>query len=220
MLTNLLEFLEYLALLDEANVRKIPALNMLAKELGINRAALREQVAVARALGLVTVKPRTGTQRLPYTFTPAVKQSLGYAIVHDRSNFEKYSDMRAHVETAYFEEAAKSLQPEDIEDLQVLIDKAWEKLRGNPPQIPHKEHRDLHMTMYKRLDNIFVVGILEAYWEAYEAIELNIFTNYTYLTTVWTYHAEIVQFISSEQYDLARQKLLEHTALIAVRPQE
>jgi len=219
MLTDLLEFLEYLALLDEADAQKIPALDMLAKELGINRAALREQVAVARALGLVTVKPRTGTQRLPYAFTPAVKQSLGYAIVQDINNFEKYSDMRAHIESAYFIDAVKALRKEDVQDLKVLIDKAWEKLKGNPPQIPHKEHRNLHMTMYRRLDNVFVIGILEAYWEAYEAIELNIFTNYDYLTKVWTYHTDIVNLIESGEYELARQKLIDHTALISVRPQ-
>lgn len=219
MLTNLLEFLEYLALLDQDDAEKIPALDMLAKDLGINRAALREQVAVARALGLVSVKPRTGTQRLPYTFTPAIKQSLGYAITQDRANFEKYSDMRAHIEAAYFVEAVTALDADDIRDLKVLIHKAWEMLKGNPPQIPHKEHRDLHMTMYRRLDNIFVVGIMEAYWEAYEAIELNIFTNYSYLTTVWTYHADIVNLIERGEYEAARQKLIEHTELISVRPQ-
>lgn len=219
MLTDLLEFLKYLALLDEADAQKIPALDMLAKELGINRAALREQVAVARALGLVTVKPRTGTQRLPYTFAPAIKQSLGYAIVQDINNFKKYSDMRAHIEAAYFIDAVKALREEDVQDLKVLVDKAWEKLKGNPPQIPHKEHRDLHMTVYRRLDNVFAIGILEAYWEAYEAIELNIFTNYDYLTKVWTYHTDIVNLIESGEYELARQKLIDHTALISVRPQ-
>ena len=71
----------------------IPALDKLSEELGINRASLREQVAVARALGLVAVKPRTGTQQLPYTFTPALQQSLGYAILRDRNNFESYSDL-------------------------------------------------------------------------------------------------------------------------------
>jgi DNA-binding FadR family transcriptional regulator len=69
------------------------------------------------------------------------------------------------------------------------------------------------------LDNIFVTGILEAYWEAYEAVELNVFTNYSYLTKVWTYHADIVNLIERKEYEKARQKLIEHTELISVRPQ-
>lgn len=218
MIENLSEFLKYLASHEESKTEKIPALDKLSDELGINRAALREQVAVARALGLVAVKPRTGTRRLPYTFTPALRQSLGYAILRDRANFEYYSDLRSHVESAYFSQAVKELTTEDIQELKELIEKAWGKLRGNPAKIPHQEHRALHLLMYKRLDNIFVTGLLEAYWEAYEAVDLNIFTDYTYLTKVWTYHTKMIEAIERGEYDIAHHLLMEHTELIAARP--
>ena len=212
------EFLQYLASHEEADSEGIPALDKLSDELGINRAALREQLAVARALGLVAVKPRIGTRRLPYTFTPALQQSVGYAILRDNSNFEKYSDLRAHVESAYFHQAVRELTAEDIDELEKLVWIAWEKLRGDPPQIPHQEHRDLHLLMYKRLDNIFAFGILEAYWDAYESVELNIFTDYNYLTNVWQYHSDIVQAIKRGDFEAAHKTLLDHTELIAARP--
>ena len=218
MLKNLSEFLKYLAPRKQSDLDRIPALDQLSKDLEINRAALREQVAVARALGLVSIKPRTGMRRLPYTFTPALQQSLGYAILDDRGNFEKYSDLRAHVESAYFHQAVKELKTEDIEELKELVEKAWKKLRGTPAQIPHNEHRDLHLMMYKRLDNVFAIGILEAYWEAYEAVELNVFTDYTYLTEVWQYHTNIVEALARGEFDTAHQLLLDHTELITVRP--
>jgi len=219
MFKDLSEFIKYLALLEESKANQIPALDQLSKELGINRAALREQVAVARALGLVTVKPRTGTQRLDYTFTSTIRQSLGYAILQSRANFEKYSELRTHIESAYFDEAVKKLSKEDIAELKILVENAWKKLRGTPPQIPHEEHRDLHVKMYCRLDNIFVTGIIEAYWEAYEAVELNVFTNYSYLTKVWTYHTDIIDFIERGEFEMARKRLVDHTELISVRPQ-
>lgn len=218
MIINLSKFLTYLASRDESDSEGIPALDELSKELEINRAALREQVAVARALGLVAVKPRTGTRRLAYTFTPALEQSLGYAILHDRENFDKYSDLRTHVESAYFHQAAKELQEEDILELKELVKKAWGKLRGSPAKIPHQEHRDLHLLMYRRLDNVFVTGILETYWAAYEAVELNVFTDYTYLTEVWQYHTDIVEAIERGEYNIAHQLLLDHTELITARP--
>jgi len=102
--------------------------------------------------------------------------------------------------------------------LKELIEEAWGKLRGTPTKIPHQEHRDLHIVMYKRLDNIFITGILEAYWEAYEAVELNVFTDYNYLTEVWDYHTRIVEAIERKKYDEAHQILLNHTKLIAARP--
>ena len=218
MIINLSKFLTYLASRDESDTEGLPALDELSKELEINRAALREQVAVARALGLVAVKPRTGTRRLAYTFTPALQQSLGYAILRNRGNFDKYSDLRTHVESAYFHQAVKELREEDILELQELIKKAWGKLRGSPTKIPHQEHRDLHLLMYRRLDNVFVTGILEAYWEAYEAVELNVFTDYTYLTEVWQYHTDIVEAIERNEYNVAHQLLLDHTKLITARP--
>ena len=212
------EFLKYLATHEEADSEGIPSLDKLSTELGINRAALREQLAVARALGLVDVKPRIGTRRLPYTFTPVLQQSLGYAILRDKENFDKYSDLRAHVESAYFHQAVAALTTEDIDELEKLAWLAWEKLRSNPPQIPHQEHRDLHLMMYKRLDNIFVQGILEAYWDAYESVELNVFTDYTYLTNVWQHHSDIVQAIKRGEFDAAHTILLDHTKLISARP--
>ena len=105
---ELSEFLRYLASHEEA-AGGLPSLNELSRELGISVAGLREQLEVARALGLVEVRPRTGTRRLTYSFTPAVMKSLAYALTLDQSNFEKYSELRNHVETAYWDEAVALL---------------------------------------------------------------------------------------------------------------
>ncbi|OQX65433.1 MAG: hypothetical protein B5M51_00745 [Anaerolinea sp. 4484_236] len=211
-------FLRYLASHEQAETEGLPALDKLSAELQINRSTLREQLKVARALGLVAVKPRIGTRRLPYTFTPAVRQSLGYAIALDKNYFEVYSDLRNHIESAYFHEAVQKLSDADIQELKTLIDQAWKKLRGHPVEIPHSEHRELHMLIHKRLDNIFVTGLLEAYWEAYEAVGLNVFTDYEYLTKVWQYHTDMVNAIDNNDYDLGYKMLMEHTDLIYHRP--
>ncbi|MCF6278021.1 MAG: FCD domain-containing protein [Anaerolineales bacterium] len=218
MTFQLSEFLLYLASRKQDEGENIPSLDKLGEDLGINRAALREQLEVARALGLVAVKPRTGTRRLPYTFTPAIRQSLGYALALDRSHFQAFSDLRNHIESAYFHQAVCKLTDEDIQEMQNLVTQAQAKLQGHPVQIPHEEHRDLHLLMYRRLDNLFVSGLLEAYWEAYEAVGLNVFTDYTYLTNVWRFHADIVEAIYNKDYEVGYALLMEHTELITARP--
>jgi DNA-binding FadR family transcriptional regulator len=50
---TLSEFLRYLAQHGEANGQQLPALSELSRELGVSIASLREQLEVARALGLV-----------------------------------------------------------------------------------------------------------------------------------------------------------------------
>lgn len=213
------DFLTYLAetkRLDE-DCERLPSLQVLSKQLGVSVSSLREQMEVARALGLVEAKPRTGLRRLPYSFQPAVDQSLSYAIAIDQENFLKFADLRRNVEAAYWYQAVTLLTEDDHRYLMQLLDLAWEKLRGTPIQIPQLEHRQLHLSIYKRLDNPFVSGILEAYWEAYEAVGLNLYAGYTYLDEVWTYHQRMVDGICSGDLDAGYQALLEHTDLIRHR---
>jgi len=214
---SLSEFLRYLAA-HEQDETGLPALTDLSHELGLSVASLREQLEVARALGLVDVRPRTGIRRLPYSFLPAVRQSLGYAMARKEDSFGAFADLRKHVEAAYWYEAVKKLTDEDRARLQSLMARAWTKLKGSPVQIPHDEHKQLHLTIYGRLDNPFVSGILEAYWEAYEAIGLNVFTDYKYLQEVWQYHQQMVDAICTENYEAGYKALLDHTDLIYHRP--
>ncbi|WKZ34148.1 MAG: FCD domain-containing protein [Anaerolineales bacterium] len=210
---NISEFFSYLASHPEAE-NKLPPLTELSRELGVGVAALREQLEVARALGLVEVKPRTGMRRKPYTFAPAVMQSLEYAIALNKDHFIAFADLRQHIETAYWHQAVRSLTPEDHSALLELVARAWGKLRGSPIEIPHPEHRELHLTIYRRLNNPFVSGLLQSYWDAYETVGLNFFTDYNYLTEVWNYHQQMVDAICANDMEAGYKALSEHTDLI------
>jgi DNA-binding FadR family transcriptional regulator len=213
------EFLRYLAAHEEAE-SGLPTLSELSQELGVSIASLREQLEVARALGLVEVKPGRGkTRRREFSFTPAIRQSLGYALVLDDNHFRKYAELRNHIESAYWYEAVEKLTSKDKNELQILIMRAWDKLRRSPIQVPHEEHRNLHLLIYNRLQNPFVTGILEAYWDAYEAVGLNMFTGgYEYLQEVWQYHQIMVESICTENYKAGYDALTVHVDLLYHRP--
>ena len=148
---NVSEFLHYLASHKEAE-GGLPALTELSDELGISVATLREQLEVARALGLVDVKPRTGMRRKPYAFASTIGQSLGYALMLDDGHFQKFSELRNHLEAAYWDEAVKKLTREDKKELKSLISRAREKLLGTPVLVPHEEHRALHLLNLQPLE--------------------------------------------------------------------
>jgi len=190
----------------------------MGQQLNISVARLREQLEVARALGLVEVRPRTGIRRLPYSFYPAVRQSLDYALTLDGSYFDHFADLRNRLEAAYWHQAVCLLTSQDLAELQKLVKIAWDKLRAPQIQIPHNEHRQLHLTIYRRLENPFVIGILEAYWEAYEAIGLNLYAGIEYLQEVWDYHQRMVDAICAGDFDAGYQALVEHTDLLHQRP--
>jgi DNA-binding FadR family transcriptional regulator len=207
------EFMRYLAAHPEAE-NGLPPLTELSNELGISVATLREQLEVARALGLVDVRPRIGIRRLAYSFLPTVRHSLGYAMNLDSANFLAFSDLRRHLEAAYWHEAVAQLAPEDLAILQDLLQRAENKLNGTPIQIPHEEHKKLHLTIFRHIDNLYVSGILEAYWEAYEAIGLNVYNDINYLKEVWQYHRQMVEAIVNKKFDEGHKALVKHTDLI------
>ena len=63
-----------------------------------------------------------------------------------------------------------------------------------------------------------MIGILEAYWDAYNAVELNRYSDYSYLQQVWSYHERIFQAICDGDYDAAKALFIEHTNLIRYQP--
>jgi DNA-binding FadR family transcriptional regulator len=214
------EFLQYLVSLPdgEEKITQLPSLLEISEQLDVSVARLREQLEVARALGMVDVRPRTGIRRQPYSFFPAVQLSLEYAVELDRAHFDSFAELRNHLEAAFWHRAVQLLTPEDHRELQMLVRTAQEKLHAPYIQIPHHEHRRLHMNIFSRLDNPFVLGLLEAYWDAYEAVGLDVYAGIEYLQDVWDYHARMVDAICSGDYDAGYQALVEHTDLLHHRP--
>ena len=214
------DLLEYLADQGCQQGKRLPSIPNLASELGISTGKLREQLEVARTMGLVEVRPKTGIRTQAYDFAPGLKANLLFALSLEPELFDSFGVLRNHVEAAFWHQAVGSLQPEDLDTLRRLIDEAWEKLRGRPIQIPHDEHRELHMTIFSRLENPFVHGLLKAYWAAYEAVGLDLYTDYSYLEQVWEYHERMVDAIIEGDLDAGYRALVEHMGLIHDRPEE
>jgi DNA-binding FadR family transcriptional regulator len=213
-------FLKYLANHATQGTGELPNLSDISKELGMSVSTLREEVEVAKALGLVEVRPRVGIRSLPFTFGPAITKSLAYAVGSDRTMFKQFSDLRNHVEASYWYQAVSSLTPADIDKLNHIIANALIKLQADPIQIPHNEHCDLHLTIYSRLGNTFVLGILEAYWEVYEAVGLSVYEDQKYLVRVWAYHQQMVDSIAQGDFLSGYQALIAHMDLLFQREQK
>jgi DNA-binding GntR family transcriptional regulator len=68
------------------------------------------------------------------------------------------------------------------------------------------------------LNNPFVTGILEAYWNAYESVGLNMYAgSINYLHKVWDYHNQMVESICNGNYPAGREALIAHTDLLTQR---
>ena len=189
----------------------------MSVELGVSIGKLREQLEGARVLGLVAARPRRGIECNSYSFTPAARASLMFGLATDERLFRHFSELRNAIESAFWQPAVQSMTEDDKQELSRYVSLAWNKLQRSRIQIPHQEHRSFHLTIFRRLDNLFATGLLEAYWDAYEAVELNLYVDYNYLTEVWTYHQGIATAIQQGEVENARALNEEHLLLLRTR---
>jgi DNA-binding FadR family transcriptional regulator len=215
---QLSEFLRYLSSLEEKDSERLPTLAEISHEMGVSISSLREQLEVARVLGFVDVRPKCGIKRLPYSFLPTVFQSLSYGVQISPNLFQAYSDLRNHIESAYFYQAVGLLMPDDHDYMKKLVISAKEKIVSKPIRIPHWEHREFHLVIFRRLNNLFVIGLLEAYWQLYEAVGLSVYADINYFKQVWAYHEKIVESLVSGDYPSAYLALMDHMGLLTTRP--
>lgn len=186
--------------------------------LNMSVSKVREQLEVVRALGLVDVRSKTGMRMREFSFTPAVRLSLFYALATDLHYFEMFSALRTHLEVAFWHEACKLLTDADKAELRGYIETARAKLNDRMIRIPLEEHRAFHLIIFRRLNNPFVLGLLEAYWDAYEAVELNRYADFSYHQQVWDYHERILAGINAGDFEAAQKAFIEHTHLLHHQP--
>lgn len=211
---HLSEFLRYIAEKSLSGEERIPALTVLSKELQVSVASLREQLEVARVLGFVEVKPKTGIRWLPYSFTPSLLLSATYAITISSDYFEQFRDMRNHLEGAYFLESVTKLTKNDIDQLNNIVIRAEEKILFSPPKLPHYEHREFHARIFSKVHNPFVQSIFSVYWYIYEYQGYAIINDLNYLKRVWHFHRLVYEGIQSGNIHQAMDAFLEHKNLM------
>jgi len=208
---------DFIAYIVEHQVQpdeKLPSLQDISKEIGISVGKLREQLEVARTLGIVSVRPRRGTIRLPYDFAPAIQASLSFGLAIEATTFNQFSQLRRAIETQFWGEAVVLLTDEDKTSLKETISRAWSRLNGTPRHIPSREHRQFHLKIFSRLENPFVQGVLNAYWDAYADSQITRLMGYEYWVQVWEYHGRIADALVDNQFDKGRDLLTEHFDLL------
>ena len=214
------ELLNYLAQAPLQPGDRLPTIHELTADtqLGISISKVREQLSIARTLGLVHVKTKNGIQLRAYDFKPPVLLSLLYALARDESYFDLFAELRVQLEVAFWDEACLGLNQRHFSSMRACVVAANEMLGNQPIHIPFREHREFHMTMFRDLGNPFVIGLLEAYWEAYELIQRNRYRDYEYLRRVWDYHERILEALERGGQEEARHSFIEHTRLLHLPP--
>ncbi len=195
----------------------LPPIQDLSEKLEMSVPTLREQLEGLKMLGLLDARPRHGLRIRSIDCSASLRQTALIATSIDMKYFYQFSDLRDKIEQAWFIPAVEKLDSADIQQLREYVRLAKEKLNGNPIQIPYPEHKKLHLNIYKKLDNVFVSGILNTYWTLYEAVGMNLYTDLVYQQKVWDYHGNIVDAIRNGDFEKGLHLLNEHMKLLYMR---
>ncbi len=196
---------------------KLPPMDELAASMGGSRGKLREELLAAQAYGIVEMRPGDGTYVRGFDFHTPVRTLVLYAIACDRANFDRVYELRKHLEISFWDSAVANLTPDDLDGLRDTIERAEQRLGGTPVEIPHGEHRDFHMGIFSKLDNEFVLGLLRAYWEAYEAVGLHRYFEYQYYARMWSSHKAMVDAIADGRIGEGKKIVAGHFTLLQTR---
>jgi GntR family transcriptional repressor for pyruvate dehydrogenase complex len=207
---------EELATQIEEPVR-LPPMNDLARKLGVSQGKLREELLAVEAYGVVKMRPGDGTYVCPFDFYTAIQTLTLYAIACDWRHFDHLYKLRVQLEIGFWEEAVGRLDQEDKERLEQILEQSERKLAGRPVEIPHREHRNLHLLIYSHLDNKFAQGLLKVYWDAYEAVGLHRYFDLGYYEQMWSSHRKIVEAILAGRYQEGKDALAAHLTLLDSR---
>jgi GntR family transcriptional repressor for pyruvate dehydrogenase complex len=210
---------EELAVRNGDQPTKLPPMDELAQALGVSRGKLREDLIVAQAYGVVEMRPGDGTYVRPLDFYTAMRTLVLYSTACDWKNFDHFYKLRVQMELGFWNEATASLTEEDMQELQEVVERAERKLKGSPAEIPHREHRDLHLLMFHRLKNGFVQGLLRTYWDVYEAVGLHRYFDFSYYESMWANHGQMVEALAAGRPEEGREALARHFTLLENRLQ-
>lgn len=207
------DLLTYLAKSVVENT-SVPSIALLSLELGISTASVREQLEVAKRLGVVEVKPKVGIQLRAFSLTEPLNTALSYGLAVDSTLFDQFADLRKHLESSYWFESVSQLNRADVDHLQGLVTQALSRIQNQPMQVPEKEHREFHLTFFKRLDNPAVISLLEAYWDVYHKAGVTLLMDRDYLVSVWHFHQMMVDALRDREFEKGYQALLTHMDLV------
>jgi len=210
--------LNYLAEASKNN-QDIPSIAELSQILGVSIASVREQLEVARKLGFVDVKPRTGIQRRPFSLVPLIRLGMNYGIQSEAHLLNDYSELRRHLELSYWDKAFSVLKNDQMDYMQFLVDIAFRKLQRKPAIIPTEEKSEFHLTLYRPLGNQVLISILEAAWDLEEANGGKIHEDLDDMLSSWSVRQVIVDALR-ERDKTKGKNALESLLLLANKPKE
>lgn len=148
--------------IDEHGLRPgdgLPSEGALAEELGISRISLREATRSLQTLGVIEAKPGKGLFVSAFSFRPVLDQ-LPYGLAAHGASLHEVLVVRETLEEGLIETVASRIGPEDLDDLDALVD----RMEGLDGRELADADRAFHLRLFRSLGNDLVTHLIEIFW--------------------------------------------------------
>ena len=145
----------------------LPSEAALARELGSSRASLREGIKSLEAVGIVEVRHGEGIFVKPFSFE-AIFNNLPYSFVADGRSLHELTQVRAALEEGLVRMVVSKADKDYLDGLRRLTDRM--QIRADEGQAFEEEDRQFHAELYRPLGNLFVLRLVELFWEVFNRL--------------------------------------------------
>lgn len=138
---------------------RLPAERQLAQMLGTGRSAVREALAALEILGIVTVRPGSGTY-LSGGVSELLPRTLSWGLMLGEQNTQDLIQIRSTLEILAAELAATRATPESLDPLRVHLDQMTRHRNDFPAFIEADMH--FHQDVAALAGNVALSGVLQS----------------------------------------------------------
>jgi GntR family transcriptional repressor for pyruvate dehydrogenase complex len=138
---------------------RLPPERQLAERLGVGRSAVREALAVLEILGIVQIRPGSGTYLQGGT-SELLPMTLSWGLMLAAGRTRELLEVRSGLERTTASLAASRAKPEDVAELRELV----ERMRASLGELEEFKDADLrfHLAVARAADNEVLADLLQA----------------------------------------------------------
>lgn len=186
----------------------------LAKQLGVSRNSVREAVKSLEGMGILEARRGSGLYVREFSWDPLL-DNLAYDLMQDIRSLAELLEIREVLEAGLLNEAIRELTDDQRRDLQALVESM--KARATRGENPFEEDRAFHNTMFRELNNITLLRLLDIFWLALRrASERADLDGHDYLDT-YRSHRYLLDTLVAGDVEAAQNALREHYRVIRDR---
>jgi DNA-binding FadR family transcriptional regulator len=185
----------------------LPPETQFASELGISRSSMREAIKSLESLGIIEVKHGSGIFVRGFNFD-SMMDLLLYSVDFDQNRIAEICKLRKWLETAAIVEVIDRITVKETHQIEALFERWEHKIVLNSPTA--NEDREFHQLLFSPLKNHSLMALLDIFWVAYHAVQVNQITTDLQPATTIQDHRDILAAVLAHDTVRAQECLARH----------